>query len=58
MDVHSSPAHTEEKEVLISVSTTMSPREAIARLDMVDDELWFEDSNEHYVNICLKLEYK
>jgi hypothetical protein len=58
LEVYSSPTYPDEREVLISVSTSISPKEAIERLDKVDSERWPDNSDEPYVNICLKLEYQ
>jgi hypothetical protein len=58
LEIYSDPAYPTEKEVLISILTSMSPDEAINRLDRVDDDWWINNLGEPYINTCLKLEYQ
>jgi hypothetical protein len=47
-----------EKDIVISVSTSLPVDEAIERLDKVEDIPWDKDSRDPYVDICVKLEYQ
>jgi hypothetical protein len=47
-----------EKDIVISVSTSLSVDEAIERLDRVEDVRWDKGSKDPYVDICVKLKYQ
>jgi hypothetical protein len=47
-----------EKDIVISVSTSLPVDEAIEHLDKVEDVRWNKDSEDPYVDICVKLEYQ
>jgi hypothetical protein len=47
-----------EKDIVISVSTSLPVDDAIEHLDKVEDVRWDKDSIDPYVDICVKLEYQ
>jgi len=47
-----------KKDIVISVFTSLPVDQAIERLDKVEDVRWNKDSNDPYVDICVKLEYQ
>jgi hypothetical protein len=49
---------TSKKDIVISVFTSLPVDEAIERLDKVEDVRWNKDSEDPYVDICVKLEYQ
>lgn len=49
--------HTSEKDMVISVATSLPVDEAIDKLDRVEDVRWNKDSKDPYVNICVNLDY-
>jgi hypothetical protein len=58
LEVFSDSPHSSEKDIVISVSTSLPVDEAIERLDKVEDVRWNKDSKDPYVDICVKLEYQ
>jgi hypothetical protein len=57
LDVVSDSPHSSEKEVVISVTTSLPVDKAIERLDKVEDVRWNKDSIDPYVDVCVKLKY-
>jgi len=58
LEAVSDPPFSSEKDVVISVSTSLPVDKAIERLDKVDNVRWDKDSKDPYVDICVKLEYQ
>lgn len=58
IEVIADPEASGEKELVVSIVTDMSPREAIERLDAFDDDWWLEASDISKADICIKVEYK
>ena len=58
LEVFSDSPESSEKDVVVSVTTSLPVDEAIERLDKVEDVRWIKDSSDPYVNICVKLEYQ
>lgn len=58
LEVFPDSPHSSEKDIVVSVATTLSVDEAIERLDKVEDVRWNKDSNDPYINICVKLQYQ
>lgn len=48
---------SQEKDIVISVSTSLPVDEAIDRLDKVENVRWNKSSPDPYVNVCVKLDY-
>jgi len=58
LDVVTYPGSTYEKQLVINISTELSPCEAIDKLDMFD-EIWWIDASENYdAKLCIQVEYK
>lgn len=58
MEVLADPNSPNEKELLISISTSLPPEEAISRLDAFDDNWWLCASTSSTADICIKVEYR
>jgi len=58
LEVISDSLHSSETDVVVSVTTSLPAKEAIERLDRVEDVRWAKDSKDPYVDICVKLEYE
>lgn len=58
LEVFSDSPRSSEKDVVVSVTTSLPVDEAIERLDRVEDVKWDKDSRDPYVDICVKLEYQ
>ena len=58
MEVLSDPSYPNGKELLISISTSLPPNEAIRGLDAFDDEWWLSASTNSSADICIKVEYR
>jgi class 3 adenylate cyclase len=58
MEVFADPNSPEEKELLISISTSLTPEEAIRRLDAFDENWWLSASASSAADICIKVEYR
>ncbi len=58
MEVLSDPSYPNGKELLISISTSLPPNEAIRVLDAFDDEWWLSASTCSTADICIKVEYR
>jgi hypothetical protein len=58
LDAVSDSPLSREKDIVISVSTSLSVDEAIERLDRVEDVRWDKGSKDPYVDICVKLKYQ
>ena len=58
LEVFSDSPRSSEKDIVVSVATSLPVDEAIERLDKVEDVRWDKDSKDPYVNICVKLEYQ
>ena len=58
MEVLSDPSYPDGKELLISISTSLPPNEAIRGLDAFDDEWWLSASTNSSADICIKVEYR
>ncbi|MGB5099786.1 MAG: hypothetical protein WBN94_04215 [Methanothrix sp.] len=58
LEVVSDSSNYSEKDVVVSVTTSLPVDEAIERLDKVEDTRWNKDSTDPYVDICVKLEYQ
>jgi len=58
MEVLSDPSYPNGKELLISISTSLPPNEAIRGLDAFDDEWWLSASTSSAADICIKVEYR
>lgn len=57
LEVFPDSPHSSEKDMVISVVTSLPVDEAIDKLDRVEDVRWNKDSKDPYVNICVNLEY-
>ena len=57
LEVFSDSPRSSEKDMVVSVATTLPVHEAIERLDKVENVRWDKDSKDPYVNICVELEY-
>lgn len=57
LDAISDSPLSDEKDIVISVSTSLPVDEAIERLDKVEDVKWSKSSKDR-VDICVKLEYQ
>jgi hypothetical protein len=57
MEVLSDPSYPNGKELLISISTSLPPNEAIRGLDAFD-EWWLSASTSSTADICIKVEYR
>ncbi|MBN1234528.1 MAG: hypothetical protein JW999_00585 [Methanotrichaceae archaeon] len=58
LEVFSDSPRSSEKDIVVSVATSLPVDEAIERLDKVEDVRWNRDSKDPYVNICVALEYQ
>lgn len=58
MEVLADPESPIEKELLISISTSLQPDEAIRSLDAFDDGWWLDASITSPADICIKVEYR
>lgn len=58
MEVLADPGSPIEKELLISISTSLPPIDAIKKLDAFDDSWWFGASASSPVDVCIKVEYR
>lgn len=58
MEVVTDPDFLCEKELVVSIVTDLSPREAIKRLDAFDEDWWLDASDRSRASICIKVEYK
>ncbi len=58
LEVFSDPPHSSERDIVVSVETSLPVHDAIELLDRVEDVRWNKDSNDPYVNICVKLQYQ
>ena len=58
MEVLADPGSPIEKELLISISTSLPPIDAIRRLDAFDDSWWLGVSSGSPADICIKVEYR
>lgn len=57
LDVFSDSPYSSEKDIVVSVVTSLPVDEAIDRMDRVEDVRWNRDSKDPYINICVSLEY-
>lgn len=58
MEVVTDPDSPGEKELVVSIATDLSPKEAIKRLDAFDEDWWLDASDRSTASICIKVEYK
>lgn len=58
LEVFSDSPESGDRDVVVSVVTSLPVDEAIERLDNVEDVRWIKSSSDPYVNICVKLEYQ
>jgi hypothetical protein len=58
MEILSDPSYPNGKELLISISTSLLPNEAVRELDAFDDEWWLSASTSSTADICIKVEYR
>lgn len=58
LEVFSDSPRSSEKDMVVSVETSLPVDEAIEKLDKVEDVSWNKGSSDPYVNICVKLEYQ
>ena len=58
MEVLADPGSPMEKELLISISTSLPPIDAIRKLDAFDDNWWLGASSSSPADICIKVEYR
>ncbi len=58
MEVLTDPSLPDEKELLISISTSLPPDEAIRRLDAFDEDWWLGALTNSTADICIKVEYR
>lgn len=58
IEVVADPETSGENELVVSIATDLSPREAIERLDAFDEDWWLEASDRSKADICIKVEYK
>lgn len=58
LEVFSDSPHSSEKDIVVSIATSLPVHKAIERLDKVEDVRWNKDSTDPYVDICVKLEYQ
>jgi hypothetical protein len=57
LGVFSDSPRSGERDVVVSVATSLTVDEAIERLDKVENVRWDKDSKDPYVNICVELDY-
>lgn len=58
MEVLTDPGSPMEKELLISISTSLPPIDAIRKLDAFDDGWWLGASSGSPADISIKVEYR
>jgi hypothetical protein len=58
LEVFSDSPHSSEKDIVVSVMTSLPVDDAIERLDKVEDVRWDQESKDPYVNICVRLDYQ
>lgn len=58
MEVLRDPGSPIERELLISISTSLLPSDAIRKLDAFDDSWWLGASRTSPADICIKVEYR
>ncbi len=58
MEVLTDAGSPMEKELLISISTTLPPIDAIRKLDAFDDSWWLGAATSSPADICIKVEYR
>ena len=58
MEVLRDPGSPIERELLISISTSLPPSDAVRKLDAFDDSWWLGASNSSPADICIKVEYR
>lgn len=58
MEVLTDPGSPMEKELLISISTSLPPSDAVRKLDAFDDSWWLGASSTSPADICIKVEYR
>ena len=58
MEVLRDPGSPIERELLISISTSLPPGDALRKLDAFDDSWWLSASSTSPADICIKVEYR
>ncbi len=58
MEVLRDPGSPNERELLISISTSLPPSDALRKLDAFDDSWWLGASSTSPADICIKVEYR
>jgi len=58
MEVLRDPGSPNERELLISISTSLPPSDAVRKLDAFDDSWWLGASSTSPADICIKVEYR
>ncbi len=58
LEVFSDSPRSSEKDIVVSVATSLPVHDAIERLDKVEKVRWNKDSKDPYVNICVELDYQ
>lgn len=58
MEVLRDPGSPIERELLISVSTSLPPSDAVRKLDAFDDSWWLGALSSSPADICIKVEYR
>lgn len=58
MEVLRDPGSPIERELLISISTSLPPSDAVRKLDAFDDSWWLGASSSSPADICIKVEYR
>lgn len=58
MEVLRDPGSPIERELLISISTSLPPSDAVRKLDAFDDSWWLGASSTSPADICIKVEYR
>ena len=58
LEMVADPDETYEKELIIYISTTLEPKDAIERLDLFDESWWLEASAASDSKLLVQVEYE
>lgn len=58
LEVHTDPEDSTNRQIVLSIRTNLSPKDALARLDQFDEQWWLDEIGKAQGKLCIMLGFK
>jgi hypothetical protein len=58
LEVHIDPDDSTDRQIMLSIMTSLSPEDALATLDQLDEQWWFDEVGKAQGKLCIMLGFQ